>query len=214
MEIIRGANPDIPNAEHVFCGMGVQVNLSASASESGGKDIFWGDKGVAFHGKVNAEGGPEGGNGGFVEVSSPESFVYNGFVSLLAPKGEVGMLFLDPTDITISSAATAGLMFVGGVYSSTGGATATLNNGTLSTSLGAGNVTINASIGGGGSPTGNIIFDDPVSWNTRNSSFNSFNSRRKCNIQFRNYHFWRWSLKLICTSRHYDQLGCCIQLFL
>ncbi|MCI0442308.1 filamentous hemagglutinin N-terminal domain-containing protein, partial [bacterium] len=170
----KGSNPDIPNAEYTFCGTNARVDCSAKLKGDGGKAIFWGDKGIAFHSKkVKAEGGKEGGDGGFVEVSSPGSFAFSGHVSRLAPNGKAGTLLLDPSNITISSAATAGGAFAAGTFTATLG-TANILNTELNAELASGNVIIDATSGPAGPPAGNITFDPgaPVSWSANDLNLN------------------------------------------
>lgn len=161
----RGLNPDVPKADYVYCSPNATVNVGAAENGNGGKAIFWGEKGIAFFGNASAQGGKEGGDGGFVEVSSPGSYIFKGLVNTLAPHGKAGKLLLDPCDITIDTNAT-----MGGAFSIppppfvfTGvGATANILNTDLQTLLGMGNVQIDATAGAGGS--GNITVDASLMW--------------------------------------------------
>ncbi len=162
----QGKNPEISNAEYVYCDPTAEVRLDAKISGDGGKAIFWGDQAIGFYGKVSAKGGPEGGNGGFVEVSSPGHFSFGGLVCTLAPKGTTGTLLLDPTDITISTAATTA-SFAGMTYFGVG-ASANINNTELSNNLALSNVTISTASGGGA--LGNITLNAPVTWNANELS--------------------------------------------
>ncbi|WP_435140676.1 filamentous hemagglutinin N-terminal domain-containing protein [Pseudopelagicola sp. nBUS_19] len=71
----------------------------------GGRIVVWSDLITEFSGELSARGGPEGGNGGFIEVSSPRTLKYSGKVDTRAPAGSWGTLLLDPSDITINSGA-------------------------------------------------------------------------------------------------------------
>ena len=50
----------------------------------------------------------EGGDGGFVEVSSHGQLAFTGNVELSAPRGTTGTLLLDPQDLLISSVCDGG----------------------------------------------------------------------------------------------------------
>lgn len=160
-----GKSIGIPNAQHVWCDETSLFNLDANEIGNGGKAVFWGDKGIAFQGYVSAMGGPLGGDGGFVEVSSPNGFAFKGKVCTLAPMGKVGRLLLDPATITISStSATSGGSFVGGTFTIPG-ANATVNTSDIETQLGLGNVTIDAtSQGAGGSDQITTEATSAISW--------------------------------------------------
>ncbi|MBX7066538.1 MAG: filamentous hemagglutinin N-terminal domain-containing protein [Parachlamydiales bacterium] len=157
----RGKNSEIPNAERVLCHPDAEIHADAKIQGDGGKVIFWGDQAMLFFGKVNARGGAEGGNGGFVEVSSPGQYSYHGLTNTLAPKGKTGTLLLDPTTLTISTAATTAT-FAAMTYSGTA-ANDVINNTELENNLALSNITIDATAGGGGG-AGHIIFNAPVSW--------------------------------------------------
>jgi filamentous hemagglutinin family protein len=106
------------NAEHTTVAEGSFVNASATEKGDGGKVIYWGEDLVNYYGSTLAEGGLEGGDGGFVEVSSHgkgfNKFVYTGHVSTLAANGKRGLLLWDPVDLTISNAGTSGAAEVEG----------------------------------------------------------------------------------------------------
>ncbi|MDX2147302.1 MAG: filamentous hemagglutinin N-terminal domain-containing protein [Planctomycetota bacterium] len=71
----------------------------------GGTVVVWSDDATRFAGRVSVRGGSEGGDGGQVEVSGKDRLAYSGFVDALAPKGKVGDLLLDPTNITVIAGA-------------------------------------------------------------------------------------------------------------
>ena len=54
---------------------------------------------------LTARGGMAGGNGGSAEISSRGGLAENGIVDLSAAQGKTGLLLLDPTTITITTAA-------------------------------------------------------------------------------------------------------------
>ena len=54
-------------------------------------------------GAIDAKGGQQGGNGGFVEISG-ETLSLTGMVDTSAPLGAIGSLLLDPSDLWVSDA--------------------------------------------------------------------------------------------------------------
>ena len=60
--------------------------------------VLWADERMTFAGAIEARGGPQGGDGGFAEVSGKRLLSYLGTTDLRAPKGSNGTLLLDPFD--------------------------------------------------------------------------------------------------------------------
>lgn len=81
------------------------TKLIASATEKGdgGKIVVWSEDVTVCYGLIRAEGGKEGGNGGWIEVSSRDQLYYAADTLATAFKGTVGELFLDPKNITIDA---------------------------------------------------------------------------------------------------------------
>ncbi|MGA1264430.1 MAG: CHAT domain-containing protein [Prochlorothrix sp.] len=79
--------------------------LTANAIDdgNGGKVIVWAEGKTGFWGSIEAEGGENGGDGGFVEVSGYNHLIFQGQVSTAAPQGRTGTLLLDPTDILVQA---------------------------------------------------------------------------------------------------------------
>ena len=69
--------------------------------------IVWSDEATKFDGWIEAGGGPQGGNGGFIETSSKAVLGVRGNASAAAPRGRGGEWLLDPNDITINTTADA-----------------------------------------------------------------------------------------------------------
>lgn len=83
------------------------LRANTTGSEGNGGDILiWSDEATAFLGALEARGGRESGDGGFIEVSSYNHLTYNGHADLTAPHGQIGTLYLDPSMIFIVNAAT------------------------------------------------------------------------------------------------------------
>jgi filamentous hemagglutinin family protein len=164
----RGKNPAIPNAKVTYVAPHAHLIADATHLGNGGKVIVWADKRTSFYGSISAEGGPTGGDGGFVEVSCPKTFVFQGLVNCQAPLGKTGTVLLDPCEVTISSAGDAGQTFTCSTgYDFTGFDTSNIYTGTLETNLNNCSVIIDAS--GGNGATSSITLTDPVTWTVSNS---------------------------------------------
>ena len=84
------------------------ISADALDAGDGGRVIVWSDERTSFRGAVTARGGPEGGDGGFVEVSGRAHLTFAGLVDLSAPAGAFGTLLLDPYDVFIEDGPTEG----------------------------------------------------------------------------------------------------------
>ncbi len=184
----HGAGPE-PNADYVTVDKGATILANASTNGNGGKVVVWSNLGTQFYGSIFAEGGSQGGNGGWVETSGGYLDVNNAAVNLLAPHGITGTWLLDPTNIYIAvsqgSATTAGMTGTD-TSANTGPTTfaasgavkdSLLLTGTLDGALNTSSVivtTTNAS----GIGVGNITVVDPVSWSssTNTLSLNAANN--------------------------------------
>jgi len=158
----------IPNALQTYVSHNSVINADALINGNGGQVIIWSDETTRFLGTISARGGLNGGDGGFVEVSGKQGLDFQGVVDLLAPAGNVGTLLLDPTDITISTAADTGSMtFAGDIFSDTMTTPSILNTTTLENQLALGNVTV--STASGLPNAGRITVDDPITWSSNSS---------------------------------------------
>jgi len=105
----QGMNPTLQNAKLSHIDEGAKVLANATVEGDGGKVIVWSDGAAVMKGKVSVCGGPEGGDGGFIEVSAMTGpLVCSGEVKADAPLGKGGTLLLDPSDITIDNSAATG----------------------------------------------------------------------------------------------------------
>jgi len=157
----QGKNPNIQNAKSTHVEPGATILANGLETGDGGKVIVWGDDLISFYGQIQAKGGEVSGNGGFVEISSPKS--WNASIANISVKtvdGKRGLLLIDPTDVTISGAASAPAITTPN-YEPTGGS-ANLLNTDVETALGAGDFTILTS--GDGPDTGVVKFDANVTW--------------------------------------------------
>ncbi|HET9702168.1 MAG TPA: filamentous hemagglutinin N-terminal domain-containing protein, partial [Burkholderiales bacterium] len=97
----QGGNPEVPNAARTHVGPDTVIRADATRSGDGGKVIVWSDEVTRAYGRVSARGGPEGGDGGFVEISGRGHLDFAGRVDTSAPAGRAGTLLLDPTDVVV-----------------------------------------------------------------------------------------------------------------
>jgi len=127
------------------------INANATDSGNGGNVAVWSDNYTNFLGLITARGGPNGGNGGFVETSGKHTLNMQGLVDASAAKGVAGTWLMDPEDVNITSSDSD----IGGNPSFVPGgtqATASLNVNDITTALNAGtNVTVTT---GGDAQTG------------------------------------------------------------
>ena len=86
---------------------GAVLSASGRGRGSGGRVAVLSAGATTFDGQVFARGGREGGDGGQVEVSGG-TVAMSGVVDAGAPKGRVGTLLIDPTDVVISDHGGAG----------------------------------------------------------------------------------------------------------
>ncbi|UVK50888.1 filamentous hemagglutinin N-terminal domain-containing protein [Mesorhizobium sp. AR02] len=143
------------------------INADATGTGDGGTVIVWSDEQTKFAGKISAQGGADGGNGGFTEVSGKQRLDFTGSVDLRARFGDTGDLLLDPYNVTISNG------------SDTGGFTASSNDSvinvaTLQNQLALANVTI--STGSGGAQAGDITIAAPISWSANTLTLSAYHS--------------------------------------
>lgn len=148
----KGQNPTIKNAKQTHVVKGAEIKANASDGGDGGKIIVWSDDYTTCHGKLDASGGSQYGNGGFIEVSG-RGLDFQADVNLLGPNGHVGELLLDPKFINIIAAGgdpIAGNSLFGDIPAGT----ANISGITLRNALNAANVTLQANT--------DVIFSDNV----------------------------------------------------
>ena len=83
-----------------------RVFADAKVNGPGGKIVLWSKDATDVSARLSARGGPEGGNGGFIEVSGKDKLGFDGSGDAAAPKGERGTLLLDPKFIVIANTGT------------------------------------------------------------------------------------------------------------
>ncbi len=96
----QGKNADVQNARATYIGPDATIDASATQSGDGGKVIVWSEEATRVYGAINARGGAESGNGGFVETSGHYLEVTRA-PDVSAPSGSGGTWLLDPYNIEV-----------------------------------------------------------------------------------------------------------------
>ena len=104
---------NLPHAYTNYVGESATLLANAIDIGAGGTIVVWSDGYTGAHGNFQAEGGVLGGDGGMIETSGHELNVNNIEVSTLAINGQTGTWLLDPWNVEIVSAASAGGAWVG-----------------------------------------------------------------------------------------------------
>ncbi|HOC58887.1 MAG TPA: GLUG motif-containing protein, partial [Smithellaceae bacterium] len=144
----QGKGPE-QNARETYIGENVKITADAITAGRGGKVIVWADHQTTFNGSIEARGGAQGGDGGFVETSGHTLKIGDtALVNASASKGKAGWWLLDPKSFTVG----AGGDITGTSLSNS------LENGSTGT-----NVEILSS-GGGTEGGGDINVNQDVAW--------------------------------------------------
>ncbi len=135
------------------------ITANATNVGDGGKVIVWADQNTSFAGSIEAKGGTNGGDGGFVETSGKKhlNIDKDAQVQVGALNGTGGEWLLDPEDIVISNSGNDGDPNTSDV------ATATINT----TLNGGGNVTITTA--GAGPGNGDITLTGDIDKSVANN---------------------------------------------
>lgn len=131
----QGKDPDLIRSLETVLSEKAQLLSDAKINGDGGKVIVWSDGETHVTGSISAQGGPEGGNGGFVEVSGVGFLDFRGHVNTLAPKGNAGTLFLDPTDLSFPTVANMNVPLTSPIEPVVCGLTTQLSGATLQSAL-------------------------------------------------------------------------------
>lgn len=104
----QGSNSMVRNATRTYVGKDSVLSADATAQGNGGQIINWGNDYTWFYGSASVKGGPQGGDGGLVEISG-KGLSFEGRVDTSAPLGQMGTVLFDPTDIRVRAGnSTAG----------------------------------------------------------------------------------------------------------
>jgi filamentous hemagglutinin family protein len=82
---------------------GAELRADATVLGQGGRVVIHSTDTTLMAGTISARGGPQGGDGGFVEVSGERGFRVTGAIDVSAPAGRSGEVLFDPANLTIRS---------------------------------------------------------------------------------------------------------------
>ena len=155
----------IQNSQLSYIDREASLFASAHTKGDGGKIIIWSDGPTFCFGRIEAKGGPTGGDGGFAEVSGLSQLFFDTIPNLSAENGAPGTLLLDPADVHVTAGATTGSFSPSGVYDIGPVAPSIINNGTLNGILNTPtNVLIQTDNGDFFSGTGSGLISAPITW--------------------------------------------------
>ena len=159
---------DMRQATKVTMEAGASIDASATDQGDGGKVVLWSDIHqdggfTRVNGRIQAEAGPNGGNGGQVETSGHGLEVGEAVISAQSFKGNDGLWLLDPYNIIISSSANASTTKSGSTFSASASG-GVVNATTLQTALATSSVTVSTT--GAGADAGNITLSSDLSWSS------------------------------------------------
>ena len=124
--------------------------------------VLWSDQATRAYGQISAKGGPNGGDGGFVETSSRGYLDVTQTPDLTAPLGSGGLWLLDPSNITVQ--ATTGTLdgLTPNFVANTDGST--VSNTAIQTALNGGSNVLLATNNGSGTELGDITVGVPITY--------------------------------------------------
>lgn len=98
---VQGKGPE-SNASYSYVSPNATISADAIQHGNGGKIIVWSDIATKVYGRLSAQGGALGGNGGFIETSGHYLDIAGiKGVDVRAPHGKTGEWLLDPTEVRI-----------------------------------------------------------------------------------------------------------------
>jgi filamentous hemagglutinin family protein len=93
----------VAHAATLYASATTSVKADATNTGNGGTIAVWSDQNTEFAGATEARGGPQGGDGGLIDVSSAGTVTYGGIANASAPLGAPGELLLDPKTIIVDA---------------------------------------------------------------------------------------------------------------
>ena len=149
---------DTPTAIATVVQEGALIKANALNQGDGGNVAVWSDYFTDYAGAIEAKGGINGGNGGFVETSGKINLQMHGSVDASASGGIAGTWLMDPEDVTISTGADSDITGNPSFIPNNNQATATLHTSDITTALNAGtNVSVTTGGDAQSGPNGGSI---------------------------------------------------------
>lgn len=155
---VMGQDPTLPNARAVYLAPTASIAADAARSGDGGSIVLWSDLATRAFGSLSARGGPQGGDGGFIETSGGWLDARPAAVATGAPSGRPGQWLLDPNNIVITNLGPD-THIGGGPNFTTTNDSAVLSAASIVAALSAGtSVTISTGAAGSNSQPGDVVF--------------------------------------------------------
>lgn len=143
----HGEGPEA-TAQVAYLAANSVVAADATEKGNGGQVVVWSDNTTRHYGTISVKGGPQGGDGGAVEVSSRGFLDFQGEVNRSAALGRAGSLLLDPLDFEIRSGGNSGPTNMSGTPLAPTAGNAFINDGKINNLLGTGSLTLQTESGG------------------------------------------------------------------
>ncbi len=99
-----GSAVQAPTAKRVAIAKGARIAADATGRGAGGTVTALSTEATIQLGTISARGGPRGGDGGHVEISSAGALDLAGIIDVAGPLGAAGTILVDPTDLVIANA--------------------------------------------------------------------------------------------------------------
>jgi len=115
---------------------GASIAADATGNGTGGRVAVLSSGDTEMDGMISAKGGPQGGDGGFVEVSG-QTLGFSGSVNVGAAAGNLGTILFDPATLDIINGGSGAggldttLTATGTILATEGGITGTVSNGAI-----------------------------------------------------------------------------------
>jgi len=102
---LYGQDGRVVNSATTMVNATTVLNADATDNGNGGTINVWSDNGTTYLGTATAKGGPNGGNGGLIEVSSAGQYNVGTYsvMDASAPLGNPGTILLDPKNIIVTN---------------------------------------------------------------------------------------------------------------
>jgi len=155
--ISLGGKNTAHQAETINVSSGAMLSASSLQQGNGGQIVLWSKQKTEFAGTALANGGINGGNGGFIETSGHYLNIDHAHISTLASKGKLGRWLLDPSDFEINASNVNSIL----AALANSDVTITTNNGGDSDygDFGYGDIVVNASLDWSSASTLSLIAD-------------------------------------------------------
>ena len=149
----------VPTADSTYVSSDSTVSADALDDGDGGKVVVFAEGFANILGRLSARGGPNGGDGGFVETSGRESFVILHTPDTTAPNGEGGHWLIDPNSIEIVPGTGADNITGTNPFTSTDDSAQIGIDLIIAALSGGQTVTVQTTEGGGNGEVGDIILN-------------------------------------------------------